>query len=204
MLQMFRDDANKAQPGQADTVLASSEEGAAAADSQEQRGQPRFSDYVHQTLSRSLFKDHGSPEALRKVGPSLRFVSAEKLDAQFLFDWIQRQISFDYTHAAQAFRVVESSAGQRVGRRLESLAIYSMATYLRERSQAYDYSQPPAGVTPVTTAAQSQTQIPRGRIVFEQSGCLVCHNHADSRMWPNTGMRMPWNWAPTCLIRRPS
>ena len=64
-------------------------------------------------------------------------------------------------------------------RQLESLAIYSMATYLRERSQAYDYSQPPAGVTPVTTAAQSQSQIQRGRIAFEQSGCLVCHNHAD-------------------------
>ena len=102
VLQMFRDDANKAQPGQADTVLASSEEGAAAADSQEQRGQPRFSDYVHQTLA-PLLKDHGSPGTLRKVGPSLRFVSA-KLDAQFLFDWIQRPARFrSTTRMPQAF-----------------------------------------------------------------------------------------------------
>ena len=61
----------------------------------------------------------------------------------------------------------------------ESMAIYSMATYLRERSQAYDYVEPPANVTPVTTAEQRQAQIERGRIAFEERGCLACHHHAD-------------------------
>jgi cytochrome c551/c552 len=178
VLRMFRDDANKARPGQADTILAASDEGAAAADSKEQRGQPRFSDYAHQTLA-PLLKDQGSPGTLRMVGPSLRFLNA-KLDAQFLFDWIQRPARFRPTaRMPQAFGLWNHLPASGPERQLESLAIYSMATYLWERSQAYDYLQPPAGVTPVTTAEQSTTQIQRGRVAFEQSGCLVCHNQAD-------------------------
>ena len=132
-----------------------------------------------QRASAALVKVQETPGTLRKVGPSLRFVSA-KLDAQFLFDWIQRPAKFRPTaRMPQAFGLWDHLPSTDTERQRESLAIYSMVVYLRERSQAYDCVQPPETVTPITTDEQLQTQIQRGRVVFEQSGCLVCHNHAD-------------------------
>ena len=114
--------------------------------------------YAQQALGAAV-KNQGSPGTLRKVGPSLRFVSA-KLDAAFLFDWIQRPARFRPTaRMPQAFGLWNHLPSTDAERQRESLAIYCMAVYLRERSQAYDYVQPPANVTPVTTAEQLQAQI---------------------------------------------
>ena len=62
---------------------------------------PRFSDYVHQTLM-PLLKPQESPGALRKAGPSLRFVG-HKLDDAFLSDWIRQP-----THFRPATRMPQS------------------------------------------------------------------------------------------------
>lgn len=124
-------------------------------------------------------QDQDSPGTFRKVGPSLRFVGA-KLDLPFLFDWIQRPARFQpMARMPQAFGLWQHLPSTDVERQREALAIYSMAVYLQERSQPYDYAQPPAEVTPVATAEQVEARIQRGRIVFQQSGCLVCHSHAD-------------------------
>ncbi len=64
-------------------------------------------------------------------------------------------------------------------KRFESMAIYSMVRYLQDFSQAYRYVDAPAGITPVATEEEKQAQISRGKITFEERGCLACHDHVD-------------------------
>ncbi|MFW6169719.1 MAG: hypothetical protein ACODAD_04450 [Planctomycetota bacterium] len=64
-------------------------------------------------------------------------------------------------------------------KRFEPVAIHAMAHYLVERSQAYDSVEPPSGITPVVTADDKQARIERGRIAFQELGCLACHDHVD-------------------------
>ncbi|MHB9077877.1 MAG: hypothetical protein ACYC3X_10315 [Pirellulaceae bacterium] len=221
--EMFLADARKTRTSDADAIAAAEQGQTPAVDGQAD-SQPRFSQYVHQTLV-PLLKDQESPGTMRKVGPSLRFLN-KKVDATFLADWLQRPAHFrPTTRMPQAFglwnhlpgrvlrtriaaletqladmaRQPDSQADPRpealraemaalkqelaqqgeLEKAFEPLAIYSIVTYLRERSQAYDYLQPAAGTTPVATADDRQLQIERGRVVFQQSGCLVCHAHAD-------------------------
>lgn len=120
-----------------------------------------------------------SPGTLRKVGPSLRSVRA-KLDLSFLVDWIRCPTRFRPTaRMPRAFGLWNHLPESTQEQTLESVAVYSMAVYLRERSQPFEYLEPPAHVTPVTSDEQRQKQIERGRVEFEQRGCLACHNHAD-------------------------
>ncbi len=64
-------------------------------------------------------------------------------------------------------------------RRFEPIAIYSIVQYLQARSQLYRYVEPPAGITPTDTEEGKQAQIVRGKVAFQERGCLACHNHVD-------------------------
>lgn len=126
--------------------------------------------------------DSRPPGTMRKVGPSLRHVAA-KLDRTFLVDWIRNPRTFrPDTTMPRAFGLWNHLPDQErrddVEARREALAVYSVATYLRERSLPFTHVDPPRDISPVTTPAAQQAQIARGRIAFEESGCLVCHSHA--------------------------
>lgn len=169
LLRVLRDDARRGPARDASQVAA------AAPPATDTR---RFSDYVHDTLA-PLLKDQGTPGTLRRVGPALRHVGA-KLDAAFLYDWIERPQRFrPDARMPQAFGLWNHLPDDDVARQFEPLAVYSMAAYLRERSQSFDYLASPQQVTPVRTAEQRQAQIERGKIAFEERGCLACHDHAD-------------------------
>ena len=64
-------------------------------------------------------------------------------------------------------------------RRYEPVAIHSIVTYLTEVSQNFTFLDPPAGISPIATDEDRQRQTERGRVLFQQSGCLACHTHAD-------------------------
>jgi hypothetical protein len=64
-------------------------------------------------------------------------------------------------------------------RRFEPIEIFSIVAYLRTRSQEFHYVGPPDGVSPVLSDEQKREQVERGRMVFEQQGCLACHDHAE-------------------------
>jgi cbb3-type cytochrome oxidase cytochrome c subunit len=123
------------------------------------------------------------PGTMRKVGPSLRHVAA-KLDSAFLVDWIGDPARFrPDTTMPRPFglwnHLPDRGLRDDAEARRESLAIDSVAMYLRERSLPFTYLDPPRDIASVTTHEEQQAQIARGRIAFEESGCLVCHNHAD-------------------------
>lgn len=62
-------------------------------------------------------------------------------------------------------------------RRFEPIEVYSMVTFLLERSQGFEYLASPENVTPIRNAEDSKQQVERGRIAFQQRGCLACHAH---------------------------
>ncbi len=66
-----------------------------------------------------------------------------------------------------------------VEKRFEPIAIYSMVHYLRQRTQVYEYTQPPDGITPIVSDEDKRSQVERGRVAFQELGCLACHDHAD-------------------------
>ncbi len=61
--------------------------------------------------------------------------------------------------------------------RFEPVAVHCMTQYLQQQSQALDSVQPAPGVTAILTDQQRQQQIERGRVAFEELGCLACHDH---------------------------
>lgn len=62
-------------------------------------------------------------------------------------------------------------------KRFEPVAIYAMVRYLLARSQPFDYLEPPSGIAPVLTAEDREAQLQRGKVAFQQLGCLACHDH---------------------------
>ncbi len=217
--ELLRADARRAVPLTSDILLAD----ANAGEDEPEEMKPRFSDYVHQTLT-PLLQTQAFPGTLRKVGPSLRFVGS-KLDRAFLADWITQPTHFrPGTRMPRSFglwnhlpaerlrarrqelleslqehsdpapgtvsdrRQVEADLAavdaeldrlDEVEKRFEPVAIDSMVQYLLDRSQPFDVIPPPAGVTPVLTEQDQQAQLARGKVAFEQHGCLACHEHAD-------------------------
>ncbi|MHB0955372.1 MAG: hypothetical protein ACYC0X_03240 [Pirellulaceae bacterium] len=178
VLYMFREDAKRARDFDAQAIASAAAQDPTPAAEGQAGDPPRFSPYVHQTLA-PLLEDQQTPGTMRKVGPSLRFVN-KKVDARFLADWIERPSHFrPTTRMPQAFGLWNHLPDVELEKSFEPLIIYSIVTYLRERSQAYDYLPLPTGMTPVTTAEDRQQQVERGRVAFQQSGCLVCHAHTD-------------------------
>lgn len=137
---------------------------------------PRFSPTIHRTVA-SLLKDHDVPGSRRKVGPSLRMIGT-KLDRQFLLDWIEDpEGSRPGTRMPHSFGLWDHLPATDVRRRLEPVMIQSMVRYLLERSQPFTYQEPDAILGSFDDRYDAQVE--RGRVAFEQRGCLACHDHGD-------------------------
>ncbi len=63
--------------------------------------------------------------------------------------------------------------------RFEPVEVLSIIEYLRARTQPFDYLKAPDGVTPITSDEQKTAQIERGKIAFQEQGCLACHAHKE-------------------------
>ncbi len=135
-----------------------------------------FADASHALAER--LKDAESAGVQRKVGPSLRHV-AQKLDPEFLFDWIRDPKHFrPDTRMPQFFGLWDhleaGSASRQLSEAYEPIEILGIATYLRERSQPLELISPPQGIDPSSPAEK----VARGKMLFETRGCLVCHKHS--------------------------
>ncbi|MBM4001670.1 MAG: hypothetical protein FJ295_00065 [Planctomycetes bacterium] len=126
-----------------------------------------------------VLKDVEAPGVQRKAGPSLRFAGS-KMDDQFLFDWIA-----DPTHFRPSTRMPKFFSlhkhldnephSKELAQKYEQIEILGIVEYLRQRSQPFEYLPAAAGITPSTR----DDQIARGRVAFEERGCLACHTHKD-------------------------
>lgn len=83
---------------------------------------------------------------------------------------IEEQIADLQTRAAQA------EAGQ-VEKGFEPLEVFGMVTYLTQRSQDFAYLDPTA-LDPQDASSTDQ-RVARGKLLFEERGCLACHTHKD-------------------------
>ena len=134
---------------------------------------PQLSADTHAHLT-PLFKDSERPGQLRKAGPSLRYIG-NKVDLAFLSDWIRKPKNFrPTTRMPQFFGQVKHLAGSNgvhVAKQFETVEIMGLAAFLLAKTQQFDYLEPPAD-----TAAPS---VERGKVLFEERGCLACHEHRD-------------------------
>ncbi|MFO7904275.1 MAG: hypothetical protein R6U98_16545 [Pirellulaceae bacterium] len=119
--------------------------------------------------------NHLPGEQLRARRSDLRRELAEANDAPLS----AKSRSADQIEADLAAVSRELERVDEMEKRFEPVAIHAMARYLLERSQAYDFVQPPSGITPVVTAEDKQARIERGKIAFQELGCLACHDHVD-------------------------
>ena len=73
----------------------------------------------------------------------------------------------------------EQVDAKQVEKRYEPIEILGIVTYLRHYSQQFAYLDPPE-LTPSDTAT-AEEQIERGRLLFQERGCLACHTHTAFR-----------------------
>ena len=126
-----------------------------------------------------LLKDQDAAGQLRKVGPSLRAVASKNDDA-FLFDWITAPKRFRPSSRMpqffQLWRHLDAEPKSlHLAQELEPVEVFATTFYLNQRSQEFEYLSPPEGVSPTTDEAS----IARGKVLFEERGCLACHEHGD-------------------------
>lgn len=129
------------------------------------------------TAAIDTLKDVESPGKLRKPGPSLRYL-ASKSDSSFVYDWINDPTNFRASTRMPKFfghwdHLDEES--KAVSKLLEPVEVASAAAYLMQFSQEHEYLTPPEGISPST----KEERIARGKIQFEERGCLACHSHGD-------------------------
>lgn len=107
--------------------------------------------------------DHFLP--VEKVGPDGQVVTEPKLgpDGQPVLDEQGQPIEEP---------VMEESPGLELAKRYEPVEIYAISRYLLDASQPFEYLERPEGVTEEPSAE-------RGKLLFEQRGCLACHKHED-------------------------
>jgi len=139
-----------------------------------QSDHPRFSGEVLNTLG-PLFKDVETPGKLRKPGPALRFVK-DKLNEDFLYDWIREPKGFrPTTRMPQFFGLWNHLEGESesTARQYEPVEILGIVSYLQQYSQPFNYIDPPQGIS----QSMHDEQVERGKVQFQQRGCLACHCH---------------------------
>jgi len=129
-----------------------------------------------------LLKDEETPGKLRKSGPSLRFV-AKKSDTDFLVDWIREPKHFrPSTKMPQFFKLwshLEAEAAHGT-EKMEEVEIAGMVAYLQDRSQTFDFlPQATVNEPGATDQEKLEGRIARGKVAFQERGCLACHNHGD-------------------------
>lgn len=128
-----------------------------------------------------MLKDVEVPGALRKVGPSLRYVG-QKLDPIFLYDWINSPKNFRESTRMPAFfnlfdhlQDPEDEESLHVAQKLEPIEIRGIMAFLSEYQQTLNPIKPVEGMDPGTP----EEQLTRGKFQFETRGCLACHTHAE-------------------------
>lgn len=154
---------------------------------------PKLSPESHKVAG--LLNDVETPGEMRKVGPSLRRVS-HKLTADFMYDWVRQPSHFrPDTRMPQFFGLWDhltiderlhklgahdnesedeaDAEAHDVAMRYEPVEILGVVTYLRTKSQAYEYTPPARDVAERTP----EEQIANGKLLFEDRGCLACHKH---------------------------
>jgi cytochrome c2 len=131
----------------------------------------------------NMLKDIETPGALRKAGPSLRYVG-EKLDTTFLYDWIENPKRFrDTTRMPRFFGLWDhlkddhgKLAEGEVGQQLEPVEIRGVIAYL----SAYDQPMPLSDEERQQFGdALAKGNAESGKRQFEVRGCLACHTHKD-------------------------
>ena len=137
---------------------------------------------VSSNLARAL-KDVDTPGKLRKVGPSLRYVG-HKLDREFLYDWIREPKHYrPDTKMPQFFGLREHLRPTEepvedftdISQDFEPIELQGIVTYLLDRTQFFEWTDPPANISP----SETNEKIERGKLLFETRGCLACHSHKD-------------------------
>ncbi|HUE69983.1 MAG TPA: hypothetical protein VMP01_03770 [Pirellulaceae bacterium] len=141
----------------------------------------------------NMLKDVEAPGDLRKTGPSLRFVG-DKLDAAFLYDWIENPKRFRETTRMPRFFGLWDHLQDQEGKlpahetadELEPVEIRGVMAYL----DGYDQKMPLSDEERQQIGeALAQGNAETGKTQFEIRGCLACHTHKD---FPDTaGFRKP-------------
>jgi mono/diheme cytochrome c family protein len=147
----------------------------------EKSAEPRLPGGAHKLAS--LFKDEETPGDLRKAGPSLRYMTS-KLDDQFAYDWMREPKHFrPSTRMPQFFGLWDHLEGhsKELAAKFEPAELLGMLTYLKVRSQSFEYLVPPEVKEPAAESdeARQQARVERGKVAFEERGCLACHTHGD-------------------------
>lgn len=131
----------------------------------------------------NMLKDVESPGALRRPGPSLRFIG-QKADSTFLYDWIADPQHFRPTTRMPRFfglwdHLKDGSGhmGDEKAPKLEPIEIRGLLAYFDsyKAMQNFESEARPSGISQWT----AEEQINRGKVQFQTRGCLACHNHGD-------------------------
>lgn len=123
-----------------------------------------------------VLADVEAPGSLRKPGPSLRHVARKNSDS-FLYDWIANPQNFRPSSRMPKFFNLHAHFGANTSDenavQYEKIEIVGMIEYLKAYSQGFEYLTPQAGVT---------GDVARGKIAFQERGCLACHSHNDPEL----------------------
>jgi cytochrome c2 len=149
---------------------------------------PRMMKESHQLAD--ALRDVEVPGSLRKAGPSLRHL-ASKVDYNWLYSWIRKPSDFRPTTRMPQFFLhhdhledqvpefvlhdvdgnEQKVTDEQYTRRFENIEIRALAEFLLNKSQPFQFIDPPAGVTEAPS-------VERGKQLFETRGCLACHSHS--------------------------
>jgi cytochrome c2 len=132
---------------------------------------------LHRTAA--VLKDVEAPGALRKPGPTLRYVR-EKDDSVFLYDWIANPRNFrPDTRMPQFFglhkHLEKEPKSLTKSHDLEPVEIHGLVKYLEHNSQEFVPLEKPEGIVD----DPREQRVARGKMLFETRGCLACHEHHD-------------------------
>lgn len=131
----------------------------------------------------NMLKDVESPGALRRPGPSLRFIG-QKADPTFLYDWIADPQHFRPSTRMPRFfglwdHLKDGSGhmGDEKAPKLEPIEIRGLLSYFGSYQdiQKFEPETRPSGISQWS----AEEQINRGKVQFQTRGCLACHNHND-------------------------
>ncbi len=131
----------------------------------------------------NMLKDVEAPGALRRPGPSLRFIG-QKADPAFLYDWIADPQHFRPTTRMPKFfglwGHLKDGDGHMVDEKapkLEPVEIRGLLAYFDSYKvmQKFEPEARPTGISQWT----AEEQLNRGKMLFQTRGCLACHNHSD-------------------------